>query len=49
LPDDSFSDQKSQLGYILEDLGLENVDICSGHLKYFLTIGFVLWAVLAIL
>jgi hypothetical protein len=25
LPDGFFSDQKSQFGYILEDLGIENV------------------------
>jgi hypothetical protein len=28
----------------LEDLGMENVDICSGHLEHFTTIGYILWA-----
>jgi hypothetical protein len=45
LPDGYFSDQASQFGYILEDLGIENVDIYSGHLEYFTTIGYILlWA-----
>jgi hypothetical protein len=44
LPDGFFSDQKSQFGYILEDLGMENVVIYSGHLEYFTTIGHILWA-----
>jgi hypothetical protein len=44
LPDGFFSDQKSRFGYILEDLAMENVDIYSGRLEYFLTIGYILWA-----
>jgi hypothetical protein len=40
----SFSDQKSQFGYILEDLGMENVVLYSGHLKFFTTIWYILWA-----
>jgi hypothetical protein len=43
LPDGFFSDQKSQFGHILEDLGMENVVINSGHLDYFATIGYILW------
>jgi hypothetical protein len=31
LPDGFLSDQKSQFGYILEDLGMENVVVYSGH------------------
>jgi hypothetical protein len=31
LPDGFFSDQKSQFGYILEDLRMGNVVIYSGH------------------
>jgi hypothetical protein len=34
LPDDIFSKQKSQFGYILEGLSIENVGILLGHLKY---------------
>jgi hypothetical protein len=34
LPDGLFSDQKPQLGYISVDLGMENVDMCSGPLEY---------------
>jgi hypothetical protein len=44
LPDGFFSDQKSQFGHILEDLGMENVVIYSGHLEYFTTIGYILRA-----
>jgi hypothetical protein len=44
LPDGFFSDQKSQLGYILEDLGIENDAIFSGHLEYFTPIGYIIWA-----
>jgi hypothetical protein len=46
LPDGFSSDQKSQFGYILEDLEMENVvvPICSGHLEYFTTLGHILWA-----
>jgi hypothetical protein len=43
LPDVLFSDQKSQFGYILEDLGIENVVIYSAHLEYFTTIRYILW------
>jgi hypothetical protein len=43
LPDDFFSDQKSQFGYILEDLGMENVVIYSAHLEYFMIIRYILW------
>jgi hypothetical protein len=32
LPDGFFSDQKYQFGYILENLGMENVATNSGHL-----------------
>jgi hypothetical protein len=42
LPDGFFSDQKSQLGYILEDIGMKIVVIYSGHLEYFTTIGLLL-------
>jgi hypothetical protein len=41
LPDSYFSNQKSQFGYILEDLGMENVVIYSGHLEYLTTIGYM--------
>jgi hypothetical protein len=44
LPDGFFSDQKYQLGYILEDLGIENIVVYSGPLEYFTTIGYILWA-----
>jgi hypothetical protein len=43
LPDGFFSDQKSQIEYILEGLGMENVLINSVHLKYFANIGYILW------
>jgi hypothetical protein len=33
LPDGFFSDQNSSFGYILEDLGMENVVIYFGHLE----------------
>jgi hypothetical protein len=39
LPDGFFSDQKSQFGYILEDLSMENVVINSGRLEYFRPFG----------
>jgi hypothetical protein len=39
LPDGFFSDQKSQLRYILVNFVTENVVIYSGHLEYFTTIG----------
>jgi hypothetical protein len=41
LPDGFFSDQKYQFGKILEDLGMENVVIYSGHSEYFMTIGYI--------
>jgi hypothetical protein len=41
LPDGFFSDQKSQFGHILEDLGMENIVIYSGHLDYFAIIGYI--------
>jgi hypothetical protein len=41
LPDGSFSDQKYQFGYILEDLGMENVAINSGLLEHFATIVYI--------
>jgi hypothetical protein len=44
LPDGFFSDQNSQFGDILEDLGMENVVIFSGHLEYFTTIVYILCA-----
>jgi transposase InsO family protein len=44
LPVRLFSDQKSQFGSILEDLGMEIVVIFSGNLEYFKTIEYILWA-----
>jgi hypothetical protein len=38
LPDGLFSYQKSQFGYILVDLGMENNVIYYGHLVYFIAI-----------
>jgi hypothetical protein len=38
LPDGIFSYQISQLEYILEGLGMENVGIFKGHLEYFTAI-----------
>jgi hypothetical protein len=35
LPEGFFSDQKSHFGHILEDLGMENVVINSGHFGIF--------------
>jgi hypothetical protein len=35
LPDGLVSNQKSQFGYILEGLRLENVDIFYGYFEYF--------------
>jgi hypothetical protein len=35
LPDDLFSNQKSQFGKILEGLRLENVDLFYGYEEYF--------------
>jgi hypothetical protein len=39
LPDGFFLDQKSHFGDIMEDLGMKNVVIYSGHSEYFTTIG----------
>jgi hypothetical protein len=38
LPDGILSNPKSLLGYILEDLGIDNVCIFCGRLEYFTTI-----------
>jgi hypothetical protein len=38
LPDGLFSNQKSQFGYTLECLGIENFAIFYDHLEYFMTI-----------
>jgi hypothetical protein len=35
LPDDLFSNQKSQFGKNFEGLRLDNVEIFYGHLEYF--------------
>jgi hypothetical protein len=43
LPDGLFSNQKSQFGYILEDLAKENVGIFYDHLVYFTAIVNNLW------
>jgi hypothetical protein len=43
LPDGSFSNQKSNFGYILEGLRNENVVIFYSHLEYLTAIGFILW------
>jgi hypothetical protein len=37
-----FSNQKSQLGKILEGLGMENAGIFYGHLEYFTVIWYIL-------
>jgi hypothetical protein len=39
----SFQTKNSQIGCILEDLGIENVIIYSDHLEYFTTKGYILW------
>jgi hypothetical protein len=44
LPDGFFLDQKSKFGNILEDIVMDIVVIFSGHLEYFTTIGYMLWA-----
>jgi hypothetical protein len=44
LPDDLFSNQKSQFGYILERLGMDNVGIFYEHLEYFTAIWYSLWS-----
>jgi hypothetical protein len=38
LPDGIFSNQKSQFGYILEGLAMEDVGILYGHLVFFVVI-----------
>jgi hypothetical protein len=38
-----FSNQKSQFGYILEGLEMENVGIFYGHLEYFTAMCYILW------
>jgi hypothetical protein len=51
LPDGLFSNQKSQFGYILEGLAMENLGIFYehlvylfyGHWKYFMAIWYILW------
>jgi hypothetical protein len=45
VPDGLFSYQKSQFGYILEGLGMENVGIFYGPLVHFTAIWyvFVIW------
>jgi hypothetical protein len=41
LPDGFFSDQISKFGYILENIGMENVVIFSGHLEYLRPLGII--------
>jgi hypothetical protein len=43
LPDGIFSNQKSQFGYFLESLALEDVGIFYGRLVYFTAICEMLW------
>jgi hypothetical protein len=43
LPGGFFSDQKSQFGYILEDLGMEKDFTNSGHWESFATIGYIFY------
>jgi hypothetical protein len=43
LPDGLFSNQKSQFGKMLEDLGMENVCKFYDHLEYFTAIWYKLW------
>jgi hypothetical protein len=43
LPDAIFTNQKSQFGYILEGLGIENVGIFYGNLVHFNAIWNILW------
>jgi hypothetical protein len=43
LPDDLFSNQKSQFGYIWRGLGMETVSIFYDHWGYFLAIWYSLW------
>jgi hypothetical protein len=42
LPDGIFSNQKSQFGYILKGLRIENVGVVYGNLEYFTAIGYIL-------
>jgi hypothetical protein len=42
LPDGIFAFQKSQFGYISEDLIMENVVIFYGHVEYFTAMGNIL-------
>jgi hypothetical protein len=42
LPDGLFSNQKSELGYTLEGLAMEDVGVFYGHLVYFTVIGYIL-------
>jgi hypothetical protein len=44
LPEGLFSNQKSQLGYILEGLPMEGVGKSYGHLVYFVVIWYILWS-----
>jgi hypothetical protein len=44
LPDGFFSEKIPVWVYTLEYLGMENVVIFFGHLDYFTTIGYILWA-----
>jgi hypothetical protein len=43
LPDSLFSNLKSQFGYILKVLAMENIGIFYDHLVYFTAIGNILW------
>jgi hypothetical protein len=43
LPDGLISNQKSQFGFTLEGLKMENVFIFYGHLEYFMAIWYSLW------
>jgi hypothetical protein len=43
LPDGIFSNQKSQFGYKLEGLAMEDFGIFYGHFVYFKAIGYILW------
>jgi hypothetical protein len=44
LPGVKFSNQKSQFGYILEGLAMEDVGLFYGHLLHFIAIWCILWA-----
>jgi hypothetical protein len=44
LPGGIFSNQKSQFGYFLEGLEMENVDLLYGHLEYFTANWYILWS-----